>query len=1303
MEPFPKLEGLETIPQHRNCSSLLEMAESVSIILDYLRQHNFERAEAALRSELQAQQVSAGPVSSLPRDNSDHDKLVKEEFSPCMDNSSPSHESSYRDGLYVDRLTALSLQSKPEPSVSQGFGSTITQQRPMREHVEWDFGSHSNHNSMCAPRKQYSQLRNSSSQFGLHRSNHDKQGVGPRSWKDWVTDQESPRRINGVQNEEEDFLVGSHNVNSAFSQQQHHDTGRILCRSDLLQQETCEKQMLKMDNWEEPENASWQERRENFLQQDMGTPQLKKCTTVHGTEVFSEKTVCKDKAKLLQSSLREASDINLKSLANSAYSASIENGWWDYGIPGDNLLKPSNVSQSFCLPFSASEGSAGGFEQQEEKQMVHNCVDYLKTLGKERQTNQVDFLKDLILPWEVGFSNGFEQGENFVNESQTEDFFTVHPAKFTSANKDLHFKKENDEGMGFDRMLDTDNQGYTNPVFEQSFNLGSFLDIPVGQDIALSGDKQDGGIGRLPSQHIMQDTPELLSGFATLGDEPSDSGVGYLKDYWDSDTYEDDEDPGYHRQPIEDEAWFLAHEIDYPSDDNRARSNREKAVVNSIQGNERGGGFLHEEEEESYFSGEQFYNTGQSVGQALLGHDIFSITSLFGQSSLNDGVTLNQIGNMSYDGQLMDAEELKLMGAEPVWKGFSSQVNEHVLPGGEESSEDMAKSHEKHLRGRVRYIDMEDSRSEPNDNMAAVSGELERETSDEQRMQQGHRVFGLTSAWDNNLHNPQNDAVLHCIDCTGKGDGLRSCSRSDLASRSVQAISKSVFSASINKSDEHPCLNGFEQDDKEGHGPGLVGFSFLSPSSTCDMAVSKSDSGNSIWLTENILLSQDTDAYGVGITGPDDTLTSWKQESHESSPISPRNESYLNAAPFVHSKVSAHFAVDHGSHEPRDEVTEVCSYNDDRIDVMGVDDGGASTVQEELQQTKAEEDDFEVFSLRIVHRKNRTGFEEEKHFPIVINSVVAGRYLVTEQLGSAAFSKAVQARDLQTGMDVCMKIIKNNKDFFDQSLDEIKLLKFVNKHDPADKHHILRLYDYFYYREHLFIVCELLRANLYEFQKFNRESGGEVYFTMPRLQLITRQCLEALEFLHSLGLIHCDLKPENILVKSYSRCEVKVIDLGSSCFQTDHLCLYVQSRSYRAPEVILGLPYDQKIDIWSLGCILAELCSGNVLFQNDSLATLLARVVGIIGPIMPDMIIKGCDAHKYFTKNFMLYDQNQGTNKLEYLVPKKTSLRHRLPTGDQGFVDFVGYLLQVHPENRPSASEALKHPWLTYPYEPILT
>ena len=126
----------------------------------------------------------------------------------------------------------------------------------------------------------------------------------------------------------------------------------------------------------------------------------------------------------------------------------------------------------------------------------------------------------------------------------------------------------------------------------------------------------------------------------------------------------------------------------------------------------------------------------------------------------------------------------------------------------------------------------------------------------------------------------------------------------------------------------------------------------------------------------------------------------------------------------------------------------------------------------------------------------------------------------------------------------------------------------------------------------------------------------DLFLWWTLLQSIAIQCLESLQFLHRLGLIHCDLKPENILVKSYSRCEIKVIDLGSSCFETDHLCSYVQSRSYRAPEVILGLPYDKKIDIWSLGCILAELCTGNVSDYRPLMITVICRYSSCLSVIV---------------------------------------------------------------------------------------
>ncbi|KAL0303845.1 UNVERIFIED_CONTAM: hypothetical protein Sradi_6252600 [Sesamum radiatum] len=138
---------------------------------------------------------------------------------------------------------------------------------------------------------------------------------------------------------------------------------------------------------------------------------------------------------------------------------------------------------------------------------------------------------------------------------------------------------------------------------------------------------------------------------------------------------------------------------------------------------------------------------------------------------------------------------------------------------------------------------------------------------------------------------------------------------------------------------------------------------------------------------------------------------------------------------------------------------------DETHDAEAVIDEEDGAIPDELMIYDNKEDDYEIFNLRIIHRKNRTGFEENKELPIVLNSIIAGRYCVTEFLGSAAFSSVVQAHDLYSGMDVCLKIIKNDKDFFDQSLDEIKLLKFVNKHDPADEHHILRLYDYFYHQE----------------------------------------------------------------------------------------------------------------------------------------------------------------------------------------------------------------------------------------------
>ncbi|KAK4749088.1 hypothetical protein SAY87_026537 [Trapa incisa] len=774
-----------------------------------------------------------------------------------------------------------------------------------------------------------------------------------------------------------------------------------------------------------------------------------------------------------------------------------------------SLAEVSTSYSSFDKAFERKDG-----KKKEEK------IDVQATIKE-----QVDEVGRALYLQKLKQNIDFEGSQTSVfvpfSDTRKEDLPRLPPVKLKSEDKLLT--------VHWDEKYDQDGIGNDFSGLENNFLIGSYLDVPVGQDVNSTGGKRGGGNWLSVSQGISEDNSDFISGFATIGDELSES-IAYPNEYWDSDEYDDDDDIGYMRQPIEDEAWFMAHEVDYPSDS-------EKRIGHGSGTNPPGNDLIIDNEEDD--------DADKS------------------RSSLSSG---------QYNGRLIGEEELNLICGEPVWHGLVTESNELItLVDGNVPD---------NIHGRLRL-----------DDFCIEHG---------QRGSVRSIGVGITADVPQIVCENQHPNTLKGNDI---GDDLIKCKRrsSDpLRNKGLKGEDLSIAERSINSSPS--SLASFECPDRE-------------------------------------LIEREAD--------------------------------------------------------------EVDNNGREEVPFELVEDEEAAAVQEQVRQIKTQEEEFETFDLKIIHRKNRTGFEEDKNFQVVLNSVIAGRYHVTEYLGSAAFSKAVQAHDLQTGMDVCVKIIKNNKDFFDQSLDEIKLLKYINKHDPADQFHILRLYDYFYYQEHLMIVCELLKANLYEFHKFNRESGGEVYFTMPRLQSITIQCLEALQFLHGLGLIHCDLKPENILIKSYSRCEIKVIDLGSSCFETDHLCSYVQSRSYRAPEVILGLPYNQKIDIWSLGCILSELCTGNVLFQNDSLATLLARVIGIIGPIDQAMLASGKDSHKYFTKNHMLYEKNQESSRLEYLIPKRSSLRHRLPMGDQGFVDFVSHLLEINPEKRPTALEALKHPWLSFPYEPI--
>ncbi len=97
------------------------------------------------------------------------------------------------------------------------------------------------------------------------------------------------------------------------------------------------------------------------------------------------------------------------------------------------------------------------------------------------------------------------------------------------------------------------------------------------------------------------------------------------------------------------------------------------------------------------------------------------------------------------------------------------------------------------------------------------------------------------------------------------------------------------------------------------------------------------------------------------------------------------------------------------------------------------------------------------------------------------------------------------------------------------------------------------------------------------------------------------------------SIIHCDLKPENILLKQPNRSGIKLIDFGSSCFSDEKIYTYIQSRFYRAPEIMLAIPYTTAIDMWSLACILAELFTGFPLFPGESEPEQMALIMEVNG------------------------------------------------------------------------------------------
>ncbi|KAM4819768.1 dual specificity tyrosine-phosphorylation-regulated kinase 4 isoform 2-T2 [Thomomys bottae] len=317
--------------------------------------------------------------------------------------------------------------------------------------------------------------------------------------------------------------------------------------------------------------------------------------------------------------------------------------------------------------------------------------------------------------------------------------------------------------------------------------------------------------------------------------------------------------------------------------------------------------------------------------------------------------------------------------------------------------------------------------------------------------------------------------------------------------------------------------------------------------------------------------------------------------------------------------------------------------------------------------------------------------DEHGSYMKVLHDHIAYRYEVLEMIGKGSFGQVAKCLDHKNNEFVALKIIRNKKRFHHQALVELKILEALRRKDKDNSHNVVHMKEFFYFRNHLCITFELLGINLYELMKNNSFQG----FSLSIVRRFTLSVLKCLQMLYVEKIIHCDLKPENIVLYQKGQVSVKVIDFGSSCYEHQKVYTYIQSRFYRSPEVILGHPYNTAIDMWSLGCIMAELYTGYPLFPGENEAEQLACIMEVLGLPPPHFVQTASRRQTFFdSKGF---PKNITNNRGKKRYPDSKDLTMVLKSCDSSFLDFVKRCLVWEPSLRMTPDQALKHAWIHEP------
>uniref|UniRef100_A0A0K0E3B7 Serine/threonine-protein kinase PRP4 homolog n=1 Tax=Strongyloides stercoralis TaxID=6248 RepID=A0A0K0E3B7_STRER len=257
--------------------------------------------------------------------------------------------------------------------------------------------------------------------------------------------------------------------------------------------------------------------------------------------------------------------------------------------------------------------------------------------------------------------------------------------------------------------------------------------------------------------------------------------------------------------------------------------------------------------------------------------------------------------------------------------------------------------------------------------------------------------------------------------------------------------------------------------------------------------------------------------------------------------------------------------------------------------------------------------------------------DTEGYYRVRIGETILKKYHVIGYTGAGVFGNVVRARDVKhNNMLIAIKIIRNNDLMFKAGKKELEILNKLNEADPQDKYHCLRLLTSFSHHNHLCLVMENLSMNLRELLK---KYGSNVGIHISAVRAYAQQLFSALGLLTKCSILHADIKPDNILVDE-SKIKLKLCDFGSALHIADaEIAPLLVSRFYRAPEIMMGLPYDYGIDMWSVAATLYEIYTGKTMFKGCQNNEMLKVIFELKGKYSNKLIRKAKFKDEHFDGN----------------------------------------------------------------------